>query len=157
MLQPEFIDLVNPGEPQPVATPAQVEFDNNENLPPLNERHFAFPAEGKAEQNVTEPPSKGQIYHIDGEDVFIPDDEAEAEASTQHPVQPFTAETCLTQVLEIFPDIQHDHVRKLYCDFDTEEVSLLSLFLKSACFWGDSRASHMFQKPRLICNRSSRI
>lgn len=78
------------------------------------------------------PPRTGQIIQIDGEDVFIPDSPAPVRARpTQAQRQDalndemeyardtanFTADVCLKRVLAMFPDIEHEHVLKLYNDY----------------------------------------
>lgn len=82
----------------------------------------------------------GQIINLDGEDVFIPDDdlmlndtlpepgqqEQYHDAETDHHdqatasgIQTFTADDCLQRVLEMFPDISHEYVTSLYNEFDS--------------------------------------
>lgn len=66
-----------------------------------------------------------------GNAVFDTDNEAEYAAFAENSVrfdqdrdlagtlgQNYTADSCLQQVLEIFPDVQHEHVLQLYRDFD---------------------------------------
>ncbi|KAK3714948.1 hypothetical protein LTR37_007438 [Vermiconidia calcicola] len=82
----------------------------------------------------------GMFVNIDGEDIFIPDDFPEepleppvvgaaagpiAENDHDLPVaidddRTLTADDCLQRVLDIFPDISHEHVISLYHGFDQE-------------------------------------
>ena len=82
---------------------------------------------------------RGSILIIDGEEVFIPDEEpVEAPVSPSPPPPPsevdttrdqdiavalndeFTVDDCLQRVLEIFPDISREYVHKIYKEFDRE-------------------------------------
>jgi TRIAD3 protein (E3 ubiquitin-protein ligase RNF216) len=75
------------------------------------------------------PAQDGQIIVIDGEEVFIPDSPRPAraeltqaprqEAADQDPTynQELTADVCLSRMLDIFPDIDHDHVLKMHKDY----------------------------------------
>ncbi|KXL46230.1 hypothetical protein M433DRAFT_4038, partial [Acidomyces richmondensis BFW] len=88
-----------------------------------------FPA--PAIQHPAAKASSGQFVVVDGEDIFIPDEEF-ADVSLPHGSrvgripsfgivvgdQDLTFDVCLQRVLEIFPDVSHDHVLKLYEDFD---------------------------------------
>lgn len=88
----------------------------------------------------TSPPQQGQIIVIDGEDVFIPDsprpDRPQAEGAHQqdHVDQDAlyaqetancTSDVCLKRVLAMFPDIEHEHVVKLYNDYDAQGAEAL--------------------------------
>lgn len=71
----------------------------------------------------------GMIMVVDGEEIFIPDDDDEphqqasanpnpTNAQNLNDARLLTADTCLQRVLEIFPDISHEFVYNLYNDFD---------------------------------------
>jgi E3 ubiquitin-protein ligase RNF216 len=90
-------------------------------------------------------PVGGQYVNIDGEDIWIPDEDfpapppapplagplpvqqdhdtgvlpdAEFAAALDRQENTVTADTCLQRVLEIFPDVCHEHVTKLFNDFN---------------------------------------
>ena len=82
----------------------------------------------------------GTFINIDGEEVFIPDEDEELEEVCQAGTananpdiardqdialaldndSTFTADDCLQRVLQLFPDIEHEYVYNLYNDFDRE-------------------------------------
>ncbi|WPH04591.1 Hypothetical protein R9X50_00748300 [Acrodontium crateriforme] len=73
----------------------------------------------------------GQVFSISGEDIFIPDDiypewnfEPPVPAAQNEGIEneEFTAAICLGRVLEIFPDVNHDHVTNLYNDLKSHDV-----------------------------------
>ncbi|CAK3930414.1 Hypothetical predicted protein [Lecanosticta acicola] len=97
----------------------------------------------------------GEWLEIDGEHIFIPDDIPEPRTQAMGLAPPanqpsldadmaemldsdFTADVCLQRVLAIFPDINHEHVHKLYSDFD-HDTSLQSLS-------GRSRLENIIEK-----------
>ncbi|KAK1087357.1 hypothetical protein LTR33_001095 [Friedmanniomyces endolithicus] len=154
---------------QPRLRGAPLELDANGDLAPLDDDQympFDLFADPEMDANLVLPdlareaPLGGEFIRIDGEDVWIPDEEdvpamAVPVAATQHdaavaaalyeeqvapPVnlenagiqapalsEEFTVDTCLRRVLEIFPDINHEHVHKLYSGFDeTGEYEAIS-------------------------------
>ena len=157
--QPEVIDLSSDDSELSVTPAADrrqqvpVDYDSSDDeADDLFDRFTTLertPPARSVAQNVARPslapqPS-GQFVNIDGEDVFIPDEDI-APANMRSPQQgalmdltfadgpqersglatesaheEFTVDTCLRKVLEIFPDINHDHVFKLYNDFDSNE------------------------------------
>ncbi|KAK4543562.1 hypothetical protein LTR36_005457 [Oleoguttula mirabilis] len=129
--------------PTPRRATAPLDFDESGNLSPIDEHQFydAFVSPSLSPRRNANPApapghtAGGQIINIGGEDVFIPDEDEPflpdaastvAPSETQHDNagavalsnEAFTADTCLQRVLEIFPDISHDHVTKLYNDFE---------------------------------------
>lgn len=83
---------------------------------------------------------QGEIIVIDGEDVFIPDspramapvatnplrqEALEQEAAYARDSENFTADLCLTRVLNMFPDIDHQHVITLYNAYDDQGAEAL--------------------------------
>lgn len=98
-----------------------------------------FPADNRNDEAARAHPARerpvdgGMIITLDGEDIFIPDEEPQRTARSHNPVgdtapldtredepdaRDFTVDDCLQHVLEIFPDISHEHVRNLYASFD---------------------------------------
>ncbi|KAF2764972.1 hypothetical protein EJ03DRAFT_221617 [Teratosphaeria nubilosa] len=78
---------------------------------------------------------RGEYIMVDGEQVFIPDEDDEvmqlpadltsdnAQASGEFGGQDtldLTVDVCLQRVLEIFPDVSHEHVIQLYDGFDPQ-------------------------------------
>ncbi|KAK5701425.1 hypothetical protein LTR17_022618 [Elasticomyces elasticus] len=174
--QPEVINLMSDDSDDMDSPPrrerAPLELDANGDLSPLDElpfhNFFDDAADGPefAEPDTDhefngagleeEGPARGEFVRIDGEDVWIPDEEDEpappartleaiqndahlAAALADDPPIPFrapesdhnadcelalslneefNADTCLQRVLEIFPDISHEHIHKLYSAFD---------------------------------------
>lgn len=100
-----------------------------------------FPADGMpaAAPHRSSPPRQGQVIVIDGEEVFIPDsplarpvpaqatrqDIPEEDAMYAVGSANFTADVCLQRVLAMFPDIDHEHVVKLYDDYDAQGAEAL--------------------------------
>ncbi|KAK0938152.1 hypothetical protein LTR29_010263 [Friedmanniomyces endolithicus] len=157
--QPEAIDVMSDDgdlDVQPAIQRTPLELDANGDLAPLDDEDLYLPFDLFADPGMAanlalpdfacEAPLGGEFIRIDGEDVWIPDEEdvpavAVPVAATQHdaavaaalyeeqvapPVnlenavlsEEFTVDACLRRVLEIFPDINHEHVHKLYRGFD---------------------------------------
>ncbi|RMY67297.1 hypothetical protein D0863_07881 [Hortaea werneckii] len=141
---PEVIDLVSDDSDEAGAGPSHerrrktLDFDDAGNLASLAERPFydtiesAAPSSssrGRPNQDV-----KGEVIVLsDGEEVFIIDDEDPTERAGTFgmpstfdttaiiaPEPEITPEGCLQLVLEIFPDVSHEHVRYLYDSFEAE-------------------------------------
>lgn len=105
---------------------------------------FPIPVAPRMRSPLQEAPRVrgGEYITIDGEEIFFPDSpEPQAHIPDDVPHQDprpqanfdedvafmldeqnFTVDTCLQRVLAIFPDINHEHVRKLYADFDADEA-----------------------------------
>ncbi|TKA83648.1 hypothetical protein B0A55_00423 [Friedmanniomyces simplex] len=156
--QPDVIDLMSDdGDLDMPASPGRtpLELDANGDLSPLDENPFlpfdffggpADDADIAPLDPAAEAPLRGEFVRIDGEDVWIPDEDDEpamagphdaAVAAAMHEEQAaprveldadgilalamneeFTVDTCLQRVLEIFPDISHEYVHRLYSAFD---------------------------------------
>ncbi|EMC91635.1 hypothetical protein BAUCODRAFT_299630 [Baudoinia panamericana UAMH 10762] len=138
--QAEVIDLLSdeddiqvgagaPDHDLHVADRVPLVLDENGNLLPANELPFDFfdaiVHPGQAPLLPDNPPVRGQLMVINGEEVFIPDEEAPrpytAPPAAPPKDAPFTVDTCLQRVLEIFPDISHDYVHELYNEFDASD------------------------------------
>ncbi|KAI7270645.1 hypothetical protein KC345_g7385 [Hortaea werneckii] len=139
---PEVIDLVSDDSDEAESGPSHerrrktLDLDNAGNLAPLAERPFyetinraAPSSSSRARPNQD---LKGEVIVLsDGEEVFIIDDEDSTErvenfgmpstfdtTATVAPEPEITPESCLQLVLEIFPDVSHEHVRHLYDSFE---------------------------------------
>ncbi|TKA25193.1 hypothetical protein B0A50_05891 [Salinomyces thailandicus] len=140
---PEVVDLTgDDSDPEGTAAAQRVandplNFNEYDNLFPFDDARFLYdhPAPGAFPEPSLEPNSgaKGKVVVLaDGEEIFIPDEgepgtgpsvrtlgcatdtrHDDAVAASQDE-QGFSVDVCLQRVLEIFPDISHEHVRKLY-------------------------------------------
>ncbi|KAI7198944.1 hypothetical protein KC324_g3509 [Hortaea werneckii] len=139
---PEVIDLVSDDSDEAGPSPPRgqrrqtLDFDDAGNLTPLAEAPFYEPFESVATSSSSRrrpnKDVKGEIIVLsDGEEVFIIDDEDPTERAETvgmlstfdtpafaAPEQEITAEDCLQLVLEIFPDVSHEHVLQLYDSFE---------------------------------------
>ncbi|KAI7217603.1 hypothetical protein KC333_g4114 [Hortaea werneckii] len=139
---PEVIDLVSDDSDGAQSVPPRgqrrktLDFDDAGNLTPLAEAPFYEPFESAATSSSSRgrpnKDVKGEIIMLsDGEEVFIIDDEDSTERAETvgtlsnfdtptfaAPEQEITAESCLQLVLEIFPDVSHEHVLQLYDSFE---------------------------------------
>lgn len=139
---PEVIDLVSDDSDEAQTIPPRgqrrktLDFDDAGNLTPLAEAPFyeTFKSAAPSSNSRGRPNKdvKGEIIVLsDGEEVFIIDDEDPPERaetvdmlSTFDPTafsaseREITAEDCLQLVLEIFPDVSHEHVLQLYGSFE---------------------------------------
>lgn len=148
--RPEVIDLSSDDSDDSLVTPSlhhheTLDFDDDGNLSPIDEQRVFDALIAPDPIPARDRPALGnahggQIINIDGEDVFIPDEE---EAPQPGPAPPqtitpaevqddndialafsddnFSADSCLQKVLQIFPEVNHEHVIKLYNDFDNQE------------------------------------
>ncbi|KAI6909951.1 hypothetical protein KC318_g4230 [Hortaea werneckii] len=140
---PEVIDLNSDDSDEAQSVPPRgqrrktLDFDDAGNLTPLAEAPFYEPFESAATSSSSRrrpnKDVKGEIIVLsDGEEVFIIDDEDPTERAETvgmlstldspafaAPEQEITAEDCLQLVLEIFPDVSHEHVLQLYDSFDS--------------------------------------
>ncbi|KAK3706946.1 hypothetical protein LTR37_012445 [Vermiconidia calcicola] len=144
----EVIDLVSDSDDGSSPTVKQEEQDARFAIDPnADAAPFHTPLEGRESPGSSndELPQHvrgglGMFVNIDGEDIFIPDDFPEepleppvvgaaagpiAENDHDAPVaidndRTLTADDCLQRVLDIFPDISHEHVISLYHGFDQE-------------------------------------
>ncbi|KAK3677874.1 hypothetical protein LTR78_001969 [Recurvomyces mirabilis] len=157
--EPEVIDLLSDDSVPSSATPqtrTPLDLDEDGNLSPLHDLPYGvFHDFDDLEDDLpvpvaAEPLHRGQYINIDGEDIFIPDEEEvppvqgdateldaelaaalsneQADGGAQAGAADFalvdeeiTADSCLQRVLEIFPDVDHEHIRKLWADFDSNE------------------------------------
>ncbi|GAB1735946.1 hypothetical protein NU219Hw_g5279t1 [Hortaea werneckii] len=139
---PEVIDLVSDDSGEAPSVPSReqrrktLDFDDAGNLAPLAEGPFyetiesaatSSSSRGRPNQEV-----KGEIIVLsDGEEVFIIDDEDPTDQAENvgmlstfdtpafsAPERDITAGDCLQLVLEIFPDVNHEHVLQLYDTFE---------------------------------------
>ena len=139
---PEVIDLVSDDSDEAESSPPRerrrktLDFDDAGNLTPLAEAPFYEPFQSAATSSSSRgrpnKDVKGEIIVLsDGEEVFIIDDEDSIERAETvgmlsnfdtpafaAPEQEITAESCLQLVLEIFPDVSHEHVLRLYDSFE---------------------------------------
>ncbi|KAI7547385.1 hypothetical protein KC331_g5050 [Hortaea werneckii] len=139
---PEVIDLVSDDSDEAGSSPPHerrrktLDFDDAGNLTPLAEAPFYEPFESAATSSSSRrrpnEEVKGEIIVLsDGEEVFIIDDEDPTERAETvgmlstfdtpvfaAPEQEITFEQCLQFVLEIFPDVSHEHVLQLYESFE---------------------------------------
>ncbi|KAI7302987.1 hypothetical protein KC315_g15873 [Hortaea werneckii] len=139
---PEVIDLVSDDSDGAQSVPPRgqrrktLDFDDAGNLTPLAEASFYEPFESAATSSSSrgrpDKDVKGEIIVLsDGEEVFIIDDEDSTERAETvgvlsnfdtptfpAPEQEITAESCLQLVLEIFPDVSHEHVLQLYDSYE---------------------------------------
>lgn len=129
--------------PLPTLRPLPVQIDSDEEgeAEAATDLPGAFPVEHPPAQRAASAQpwqerriDGGMVVVLDGDEVFIPDEESQAtgtadvaralagaaaiEVSQHH--RDFTFEDCLLHVLEIFPDISHDHVNNLWSSFDHE-------------------------------------
>lgn len=123
----EIIDLSSDDDEDNYETSGEGEALVDNNSPPTNvDPEVALP-----DPNLL---PGGQMFSIDGENIFIPDDippqwnlanpipAAQNELAENSAIEEFTAAICLERVLEIFPDVNHDHVTKLYDDLTFSEL-----------------------------------
>ncbi|KAI7155143.1 hypothetical protein KC349_g7192 [Hortaea werneckii] len=139
---PEVIDLVSDDSDETASGPPHerrrktLDFDDAGNLTPLAEAPFYEPFESAATSSSSRgrpnKDVKGEIIVLsDGEEVFIIDDDGPTERAEtvgmlstfdtpafEAPEQEITTEGCLQLVLEIFPDVSHEHVLQLYDSFE---------------------------------------
>ncbi|RMY99767.1 hypothetical protein D0862_06990 [Hortaea werneckii] len=139
---PEVIDLVSDDSDEAPSVPSReqrrktLDFDDAGNLAPLAEGPFYETIESAATSSSSRgrpnKDVKGEIIVLsDGEEVFILDDEDPSEqvetvgmlstfdtSAFSAPERDITAEDCLQLVLEIFPDVNHEHVLQLYDSFE---------------------------------------
>lgn len=136
--QPQVIDLVSDTpDPEPINVEGMSAFEDD--------APFIFNETAPAAAEALAGPAhvRGQYVKVDGEEVFIPDEDqapaafglAQQAAEVSTPSDDFglvagddmvaatlsvefTVDICLQRVLEMFPQISHDYVRKLYNDFD---------------------------------------
>ncbi|KAI7103109.1 hypothetical protein KC339_g5513 [Hortaea werneckii] len=138
----EVIDLVSDDSDEAQSVPPRrqrhrtLQFDDAGNLTPLAEGPFYETIESAAPSSSSRrrpnQDTKGEIIVLsDGEEVFFIDDEDPPERAETFgmpstlnttafiaPEPEITAEACLQLVLEIFPDVSHEHVLHLYNSFE---------------------------------------
>ncbi|KAI7258315.1 hypothetical protein KC343_g7056 [Hortaea werneckii] len=135
---PEVIDLVSDDSDEAESGPSHgrrrrtqtLDLDDADNLAFYETIESAAPSSssrGRLNEDL-----KGEVIVLsDGEEVFIIDDEDPAERAETFgmpstidttavvaPEPEVTPESCLQLVLEIFPDVSHDHVLHLYDSFE---------------------------------------
>lgn len=132
--KPVIIDLMSDDEAEPEPSPPRRKSPSPElpfggDMEPFNHRpanrnmeaDWAFPAEEdylpflNHDEQPQQQADATQESH-DRDLAWAVDDDATFTAEPSNSI--VTADDCLQRVLEIFPDISHEHVVKLYSDFD---------------------------------------
>lgn len=143
-----------PGPPEDAVGDAELELDDVIAFDEFFDMPGAYPEDEMttAVPRQRTPLPQGQAIIIDGEQIFIPDSPRPArrepnqalpeevldrDASYDQETADFTADVCLKRVLSMFPDIDHEHVLKLYNEYDLQGTEALP---------GDARLEAIVEK-----------